>query len=304
MSGKVIWTIREVVDLMQARVKNHFDSNIIVTGSTGLGKSSLINKILLRCEGFNQWKQQVYIRSDIIKLLSEQKQSFCWADELISSAFKRTHYDTEQIDLIETLTQYRCNENIFCGALPVFFTLDKELMKLFAINIDVIRRGVAVIHMRREGRRYTDDPWDVKINAKMEEDWSRKAQRDINFKIPYHKYTTFVGYLYFEPLTEIQEKLYQEIRDFKKREVRDAKEPENVGGFYDRILDLALKKQLTEETLKGVCLVNGKDLVSVRTRINQLLKSKGEKDRLNDLLVKPHLEKSTNKAILDELKDI
>jgi hypothetical protein len=300
----VIWALKELVELVNARIKNHFDSNCLVTGGTGLGKSSLINKLLLRFDGFNQWKHQVYSRSDIIKLLSEQKNSYCWADELISSAFKRTHYDTEQIELIETLTQYRCNENIFFGALPVFFTLDKELMKLFAINIDIIRRGVGVVHMRREGRRYTDDPWDTKVNAKLEEKWSEISRKNPNFKIPYHRYTTFVGYVYFEPLTEKQEVLYKEVRDFKKNEIKQSKEPEQLGGFYDNLLNMAIEKKLTENAFESICAVSGKEITSVRQRINQLLKSKGMKERLKDLLIVPKVEALKNKDILNELSNI
>jgi len=304
---QIVWTIKELVEMITARIENQFDSNVLVTGGTGLGKSSLINKILLRFDGFNQKKHQVYARNDIIDLLSNQKKSFCWADELISSGFKRTHYDVEQIDLIETLTQYRCNFNVFCGALPVFFTLDKEMLKQFAINIDVIRRGVAVIHMRRQGRRYTDDPWDTRVNAKLEEKWSSNTMKNPNFRIPYHKYTTFVGYLYFEPLTAKQQEIYEQVRDSKKAELRNAKEPEQLGGFYDRLLDILFKKELTQEGLDQICLVNGKDVTATRNRLNQLIKSRGGKERLKDLLVVPNKYKdvdNVNQDILEQLKDI
>jgi len=71
------------------------------------------------------------------------------------------------------------------------------------------------------------------------------------------------------------------------------------------LLDILKKGELTEESLNSICQVNGKELTAVRTRINQLLKSKGDKERLKDLLAKPKVKiDSLNQDVLNELKDI
>ena len=305
MITPAIWSIKEVAELIDSRRNNEFDANVLVTGGTGLGKSTLINKILLRFEGFKQKKHQVYSRKDTIDLLKYQKKGFCWNDELISSGYKRTHYEKEQIDLIETLTQYRCNWNVFMGALPVFFTLDKELLKLFALNIDVIRRGVGVLHMRRSGRRYSDDPWDTKINAKLEEKWSAKTQRNPNFKIPYHKYTTFIGYIYFNELTPKQKQIYEETRNLRKAIITTDAEAKESSRFYENIINLLIEGKLDEFSLNNICIVNNKKVDYVRSMINRILKKQG-KNSLKFYLKKEISEKisAKNKEILDELKNI
>jgi len=303
----VIWTLKELSELMDARRNNEFDVNVLVTGGTGLGKSTFIQKLLSKFSDFNPHKHQTYSRTETISLLRDCKKSFCWNDELISSGYKRMHYEKEQIDLIQTLTKYRCNYNIFVGALPVFFTLDKELLKLFAINVDVIKRGVAVIHMRKEGRRYTDDPWDTKINAKLEEKWSAIRQKNPNFEIQYNKYTTFVGYIYWNPLTDQQKLEYEKIRDEKKKLLEDNKEGGIVEkSFYESLLELIEKKQVNEDALKSICLLQGKQYKTVRLKLNQMLEAKGIKERLADIMgtKKPKFDPIKNDNILKELSDI
>ncbi len=303
----LIWSIKEFVEMCQSRVQNEFDNNCLVTGWTGLGKSTLINKILLRMPGFKQKKHQVYSRTDTIRLLQDYKFSYCWNDELVSAAFKRHHYEKEQIDLIETLTKYRCNYNMFFGALPVFFTLDKELIKLFAVNIDIIGRGKAVIHMRLGGRRYSDDPWDVKINAKLEEKFSKARQKNPDYKIPYHKYTTFVGYLFFNDATPKQKAIYEAIRDEKKAKIEAEKNientPENIS-FYEKLLDMLVKGNMDLEQLQNICTLNNKNILYVRTRLNKLLKQKGNPSRVKGLLKVPLNISQKNEQVLQELNDL
>ncbi len=303
----LVWSIKELVEMFQARVHNEFDNNCVVTGWTGLGKSTLIMKILLRMPGFKQRKHQIYSRKDTISLLQNQTFSYCWNDELMTAGFKRHHYEKEQIDLIETLTKYRCNYNMFFGALPVFFTLDKELLKLFAINIDIIGRGKAVIHMRLSGRRYSDDPWDTKMNAKLEEKFSAARQRNPDFKIPYHKYTTFIGYLFFGNSTPKQKAIYEKIRNEKKTEIEREKgqenSPENLS-FYDKLLDMLINGNMDLEQLRNICLLNNKNIAYVRVRLNKLLKVKNHPKRVKHLLKVPLSISEKNQNILNQLNSI
>ncbi len=304
MARIIVWTIGELVEMFEARRKNQFDVNVIVTGNTGKGKSSLILKFLLRFKGFNQNKHQIYSREDNIKLLRDQTFSFCWNDELIGAGYRREHWNNLQIELIKVLTQYRCNWNVFAGALPVFFTLDKEMLKLFSMNIEITKRGEAIVHMRKEGRRYSDDPWDVKHNAKLEESWSKKAQTNPNFKIPYHKYSTYVGHLYWNDITEKQRKKYEEVRDRKKKEIAENKNAEEVQSkpFYDKLLEMILSKELDHKSLMNICLINNRNITAVRTHLNQLLRNKGVKERVKDLIITPYQVNNNNQEVSKDLE--
>ena len=121
----------------------------------------------------------------MIHLIRDYKKSYAFADELISIGNKRKFYDIEQILLIETLTKFRSNYNIVAGCVPIFFSLDKELLKLVSMHIQVVERGLAIIHMPIRNRIFSDDIWDVSINQKQENYWSKIRRKNPNYKPKY-----------------------------------------------------------------------------------------------------------------------
>ena len=280
----IIWSVKELAEATKQRILNKYDSNIAVTGLTGKGKSTFLFKFFNKFDDFKIEDKLTYKRDEMIKLIRDFKNSYIWNDELISSANKRRFYDTEQIELIEILTKYRSNLNILGGAVPIFFSLDKELLKLFGMHINIIDRGTGIVHLPREGRMFTDDLWDVKINAKLEEKWSTKIQKNPNFKIPYHKYTTFVGYVYFGKMSDKQEKYYEHLRKIKKGEVDLNEEGQPTETFYQKVLRLLREKKLDEKGLFLLCSYEGKKLSSVKVSLNRMLKDEGSNETLKDLL--------------------
>jgi len=289
------WSIKELAEMTKERIKNKFDSNIAVTGLTGIGKSTFLWKFFHKFPDFKVEKQLTYKRSEMIDLIKNYKFSYCWNDELIKSGYKRTFFDQEQIELITILTQYRNNYNIVAGAVPVFFTLDKELLKLFGMHINIIRRGIGVVHLPREGRMYTDDIWDIKVNAKLEEQWSKKKQKNPDFRIPYHKYTTFAGYVFFGAMTKKQEEYYERLKEQKRGDANNSKKDERPEeSFYQKVLRLLKEKKLDENSLLNLCLFHNKKLSNVRVRLNQMLKDEGESKTLKDFLISKKKIEDTN----------
>ena len=154
MIKPVYWSVKELTEMTKDRVKNKFDSNIAVTGLTGLGKSTFLLKFFKKFPDFKIEDKFTMNRRKMIDLIKDNKFSYCWNDELISAGSKRTFFNAEQNELIQVLTKYRNNFNIVGGAVPFFFTLDKELIKLFGMHINIIKRGIGVVHLPREGRMY------------------------------------------------------------------------------------------------------------------------------------------------------
>ena len=303
-----IWSVKELAEITKKRVENNFDSNIAVTGGTGMSKSTFLFKFFSKFPDFKIEDKLTYDRTEMIKLIRDYKLSYCWADELISVGNKRKFYDAEQIELIEVLTKYRSNRNILGGAVPIFFSLDKELLKLFGMHINIIDRGIGVVHLPRTGRMFTDDIWDVKINAKLEEKWSAKLQRNPNFKIPYHKYTTFAGYVYFGKMTEKQEKYYNYLRDKKRGNADLTKDEKPKESFYEKVLRLLREKKLDEKGLFALCSYEGKKLSSVKVSLNRMLKDEGSSETLKDLLKDTNNNKKNkllhNNTIIKELSSL
>ena len=291
----IVWTIKELVDVMKERQINEFDSNMAVSGERGNGKSTIINKIYYRFKGFRPWKVQVYNRDDVIYLLKNQQFGLCWDDEAVNTGYKRNFQEKGQQELIKTITAYRDNFNIFASAIPNFFSLDKDLRDLYFIHLHVIERGIAVIHMPLQGRLYSADKWDAKYNAKIEDSWSKRIQKNPDFKPPYHKLSTFRGYLFFSDATEKQKELYKKI----KREKRQ--ESFSINGeiklpFIDKIYSLLIQGKLTREGLTQASLIEGKKDSTVYSSLGRMLKDSGETKTVGELLREPNNKGFHNKV--------
>lgn len=286
MSRVLIIGVKDLKKLIQKRINNRYDCNIIVTGKTGIGKSTVIYQILKKFRSFKIEDKLTYSRTEFIHLIKDFKRSVIWNDELIGSAFKRNFFEREQIQLIEILTKYRSNYNVVMGALPVFFTLDKELLKLFRVHIQVIARGKAILHLPKEGRMYSDDIWDVKYNKTLEDRWSKKREKNPNFKIPYHKLSTFKAYLFFDPLTEEEEEKYEKLKDEKRNAVENPNEEEKKKKetFYEKLIVMVKEGNLTNDELLQICKFNGKKFSSVKSRLNQILRDEGKGENLKMFL--------------------
>ena len=293
----ITWTIKELVDITKGRQLNEFDSNMAVSGERGNGKSTIINKVFYRFKGFRPWKVQVYNREDVIYLLKHQQFGLCWDDEAINSGYKRNFQDKGQQELIKIITAYRDNYNIFASAIPNFFSLDKDLRDLYFIHLHVIERGIAVIHMPLQGRLYSVDKWDAKYNAKIEDSWSKRIHKNPNFKPPYHKLSTFRGYLFFRDVTEKQKKLYKEIKKEKRKAAFSTEGEKNKEiPFMDKIYSLLIQGKLTRDGLTQASLVEGKKDSTVYTALGKMLKDDGKITSVGELLLVPNNKGFHNKV--------
>ena len=236
--GYIAWSLKDFTEILKDRIKNELDSNIAVTGSTGMGKSTFTGKLFYRLKGFKPNKHQVYSRKDVINLLKNQQKGFVWADEMISVGYKRSFYESQQQELIKVLNAFRDNFNILGACIPNFFSLDKDLRDIFYFHFHIVERGIAILHTPLKSRLYAQDKWDVSNNSKIENKWSQRIMKDPNFAnhIPYHNLSTFRGILYFNKMTIKQEKLYKLIKREKRKQSFGGKDEIKVLSFDDRIL--------------------------------------------------------------------
>jgi hypothetical protein len=284
MRKPVIWSVSELADMTKDRIKNHFDSNIAITGVTGIGKSTFLHKFFHKFKDFKIKDKFTTKRERMVELIKSFTFSYCWNDELISAGNKRKFYDTEQIELISIMTKYRDNFNIVGGAVPFFFTLDKELIKLFGMHINIIERGIGVVHLPRPARLYTEDQWDISVNSKLEEEWSKNTLKNPSFKIPYWKYTTFAGFVYFGKMTDKQEEEYKYLKKNERDETSNGNENVEEVNFYSKVLSMLKERKLNEDELLKVCLVSNRKLSSVKARLGQMLRDEGDGKTLGDFL--------------------
>ncbi len=283
---KLIWSIKDLVEIAEERQNNKFDVIIAVSGARGNGKSTLLFKFLSRFKKFKPWKHQVYSRKDVMRLLEGSKFRFIFDDEAIRTGYKRKFFEEDQKLLIQMLNMYRDNFNIYVMAIPSFYSLDRDLRDLVKIHIHVIERGLGVIHIASEGALYSDDCWDVKYNKRIEENWARAKQKNPNYTPKYNRLTTFKGYIKFGDLTPKQRELYEEVKVTKRKAVyeEEMKSDEDRGGFYDKLIDRLKDGNITKETLQEICLANGLKYSSVCTMLNIKLTDEGIKETLSHFL--------------------
>ncbi len=289
-SYKVIWTIKELTEVLKERQLNKFDCDFGVSGKRGDGKSTMLYKIFnsFRKQGFKQKKHQVYSQKDVIDLLSNQEFSYCWDDEAINSGYKRDFAKVGQKILIKIITNYRDNFNIYGSALPFFYNLDKALRELMFMHIHIIERGVAIILLPLSDQIHSQDPWDTKNNIKVEEKEYRLMRNNPEHKFRYHKLSTFAGFLYFGPMTKKQEERYKLLKKEKRR--RSFEDSNGLGengdeSFINKIYDSLIEKKLSKDGLYQACLIEGRKYSVVCGTLNRMLTDKGVHESLKHFLI-------------------
>jgi len=180
------------------------------------------------------------------------------------------------------------------------------LRDLYFIHLHVIERGIAVVHMPLQGRLYSQDRWDSKYNSKIEDSWSKRMQKDPNFKPPYHKLSTFRGYLFFKDCTKKQKELYLKIKKEKrsesfltKGELNENKEVSTL----DKLYNLMIERKLTNEGIRQTCLLEGKKYSSINASLNRMLKDNGETKTVKDFLQQED-NKVFHNRVQDEINNI
>ena len=151
--------------------------------------------------------------------------------------------------------------------------------------------------MQLEDNIHQTDPWDTENNKKKEAKWQKKKAEDPNFKFPYHKLSTFAGYLKFNDLTLKQRKLYEEIKKEKRKSAfltSGEKQKQTEENINDRIYKQMLDGRLSKEGLQQFCLIEGKKYSSMVAYLNIRLNNDGEKRTLKQFL------DPSNKEILQE----
>ena len=284
MASLPVWSIKNLIEAWKGRLDNDFDCIVIVDGGTGQGKSTLVNKALLRMKGFKPWKDQLYARDEVLDQIAQKQKGIIWADELVNIAHNRNFYEPDQILLVKRLNMYRDHNNLYIGCVPEFQSVDPQLLRLAHMRITIVRRGVALIQMPMRSL-YSKDPWDMKNNSKIEAKWALKGTKNPR----YARLTTARGLLFFEDMTEMQRKLYKEIKRVKREKIygelanlENQKDPEKI--FYSNLIDEMRSGKVNKDNFAIICKIAGKKYRSTQIRINEILRERGENERFRDLI--------------------
>jgi len=308
MAKIIRWGLKDLIEVIDNSLNNKFDQIIFIDGNRGLGKSTLAYKLCKMTEcGFKPNRDMHFKREDVVRALASQTHSVIFADELVNVAYNRDFYLNDQKELLKALNMYRDHCNCFIGCVPNFTTLDNQIKQLCKIRITIERRGVAIIH-RPIKSAYNSDKWDMKNNQKVEAKYIAMHK-----PIPYHKFTTAVGILRFEDLSQHDREIYEKIKDEKRNQIFG----DNIGIKYDSFLENMYKElienKLTKEKFEDIIRLTGKNPKSLRENLNRHLMADGKKERVPYFFFKAQqIEKEKNKiarvpqkqmSIINKLKE-
>lgn len=285
MPRLLVWTLKDVRDVIEKCVGNKFDFICFIEGNRGLGKSTLAYKLLVPLKvpkPFAPKRDIVYTREETLKHLATKKGGIIFSDEMINVAYNRDFFQEEQKTMLKALNMYRDSCNVFIGCIPKFVELDKQIQRLCKMRITVVRRGIALIQTQMPSI-YSQDNWDIKNNQRIEAKWTARGGRNPQ----YAKLTTIRGIVHFSDLTPLQRQEYEAIKEEKRGRVFGEYQdltllgnPEKI--FYDNLLTQLIAGKINNDLLDTIATINGKDKTKIRQKLNALLKEKGDTNRVRD----------------------
>lgn len=300
----VTWSMKDLANCLKKRQLNEFSADIAVDGPRGNGKSTFIYKLFCMMGNFRPRADIVFSRTDVMNGLKNKKYGLIFADEMINSAHNREFYAGDQLQLIKMLNMYRDNYNLLAGAVPFFYDLDPQVRKFIKMRITVVERGLAVVQFSKPSL-YSNDPWDTDHNKKIERSWEKSMKKGKVRKQRFERLTTFSGYIKFGPLQRRQQALYKEIKEMKRKELVDNPEGEKPGSSpYDKLYSLLMDHRLTMDMLTSYCYVNGKSYDTVKTALQNRLKSNMVESTLGSLLKKGEKPKVSVTTQIDNKKPL
>jgi hypothetical protein len=266
------WKLKDLIYVFDEWINNKFDGLVVIDGNRGLGKSTVAIKLALMKGGFRIKRDVVFSREEVMKALSRNKGKVIVADEVIGALHNRDFFNTEQKELIKFLNMYRDNCNILLSCIPNFYDLDKQFRQLVKLRINVVRRGLAIIHIPKQSS-FSADKWDFYNNEKIERTFTRSG----TFKPRYSRLTTFGGYLSFKDLSEKKKQIYQNVKQIKRAKVFNIEDTnvENTDVEH-KIITLVKENKLSKVDLEKYCVINGIKINTFLNRLNRIQKNKGE----------------------------
>lgn len=282
------WSVKDIVEVIEGKINDKFDFICIIDGKRGLGKSSLAYKILTRVNcpiPFKPRRDIIYDQKEVIRHIASKKGGTLLIDEAVNVIYNRDFYSEGQKTLIKQINMFRDANNIIFFCIPSMADVDIQLRQLCSMRITLLRRGVALVNIPKTSL-FDKDIWSIKSNAVLEKKWEESSTKNPK----YSQLSTAVGILTFGDLTESQRQEYESIKQEKRNRVFGEytdqsmmNDPEKI--FYNGLVDMMKKGKLSPESFEVACAVHGKELNTIRHRLNQILRESGDENRVRDYVM-------------------
>ncbi len=123
-------------------------------------------------------------------------------------------------------------------------------------------------------------------NKKIEAKENARLERNPTARFRYNRFTTFAGFIYFGPMTEKQQRIYDEVKQKKRSKVYKDIEENKALTLIERLYNLLIEGKLSKEGLMQASLVDNRKYSTVLSQLNTLLKDNGKSKTVMDLVRK------------------
>jgi len=231
---RAIETMSDFAKIIHKLLKSDRDVTVGVSGMTGEGKSTfltLLQKKYAEISG-TKWdfSHMTWSRAELMKWIDGDENgegkmpeySAILVDELFTMFYRRTWYESDQIDTIATFNMCRDRHLFIGGNVPDFWDLDNAFVSRLRFFVYIPYRGVAWV-FEQENNPFCKDKWNRSENQKL----IRRGKGR-----PY-KCKNFICELHYPDWNPVEKKEYYSIRNVKRVDAIKENKPEKKEKYKD-----------------------------------------------------------------------
>jgi len=276
LSRRVSREFKKLCDFDEDTFETYYN---LVKKPNGISREGFVEEIKTMKENldhkpyrFNTKYDLIYTQDETQRFLQKRK-SIGVLDEMINITFSRDFYQEKQKEIIKQINLNRDHNNLIFACVPKFYTIDTQIRNISRMHIFIAERGTAII-LTPNKLVTSNDPWDTKINEKIERQWVSKNKN--TRKRVYTRLTTFRGFVKFPKLSVKAEAMYQKVKDDKRNII--AKEEMNIEDQkkqepFEKLYSSLLNNEITDiKYLEGMASGMGFDPESIKEKLRRRLK--------------------------------
>ena len=234
--GKEEWSVEELCETFNKTAATDKDNIVAIDGSAGVGKSTIAIKLCKKgCDWFDWEKDILYSRKEIIEWITSAKPgSWGIADEAINALFKRDFQRGDQKFILKLMDMCRSRNLTLFLCIPNFWALDKHMLEgRIRLRVHVAKTGLCFL-WKPSNNPFAPDRWYRKYNEKVCYNWDTYPNA--------RRTKGFIGYLKFGDLGAEERRVYVELKERKKAEIKAAEEQEEKEEEHAKIRSVELGK--------------------------------------------------------------
>lgn len=213
------WTYEDLVQALVKRILEQKDNTILVTGKTGVGKSTLVGKLCFqkfafiespKVPGKMMYEDDNYMVDPEIfaARIAKDKGIVDWLDESLASLSRRNWHSKINNLIVKRKNTNRKNGVTSFVVLPYELEVDKNFLKHITMWIWVYKRGHAQVFVAGNHKKGGSSLDIEKIVAREEKWWKENPNAKMCFPRIHSEY---VGNIVFGAFTKEEQKRYDAL---------------------------------------------------------------------------------------------